>query len=166
MDNPKTVKPKWPNNPLLFPQMIESAAAQVLYEVNIYVELEYPDVVDLNGNEGSGRFEQDLPDWNIIFLTDLDETSSVDDLLAYASRRFPDDINQFIKEHKNAIFDNSFQMESHDPQEDGAYNLDDDEILFNENCCVWEAYSDDWVQEVDWLIWGNGYLSYCPLFYT
>ena len=129
--------------------MIKSSAAQVLYEVNVYVELEYPDIVDSNDNEGSGRFERNLPDWNIIFLTDLDETSSVDDLLAYASRRFPDEINQFFEEHKNAIFDNSFQIESHDPQEDGFYYLDDDEIQIEENCCVWEAYSDDWTQEVD-----------------
>lgn len=129
--------------------MIKSSAAQVLYEVNVYVELEYPDIVDSNDNEGSGRFERNLPDWNIIFLTDLDETSSVDDLLAYARRRFPDEINQFFEEHKNAIFDNSFQIESHDPQEDGFYYLDDDEIQIEENCCVWEAYSDDWTQEVD-----------------
>ena len=129
--------------------MIKSSAAQVLYEVNVYVELEYPDIVDSYDNEGSGRFERNLPDWNIIFLTDLDETSSVDDLLAYARRRFPDEINQFFEEHKNAIFDNSFQIESHDPQEDGFYYLDDDEIQIEENCCVWEAYSDDWTQEVD-----------------
>ena len=40
-----------------------------LYEVNLYVELDYPDIVDTNGNEGVGRFENDLPDWNIIYLT-------------------------------------------------------------------------------------------------
>ena len=32
------------------------------------------DIVDTNGNAARGRFENDLlPDWNIIYLTDLEE---------------------------------------------------------------------------------------------
>lgn len=121
--------------------MINSSAAQELYEVNVYVELEYPDVIDSNNNQGSGRFERGLPDWNIIFLTELDEASSLEDLLAYVTRQFPEEMNEFLEEHSNAIHDSSFHIESHDSRQEGCYQLDDHEILIEENNAIWEAYS-------------------------
>ena len=52
---------------------------------------DYPDIVDTNGNEGVGRFENDLPDWNIIYLTDLEEGDFWQDF----ANRFPEEAKRF-----------------------------------------------------------------------
>ena len=70
-----------------------------LYEVNLYVELDYPDIVDTNGNEGVGRFENDLPDWNIIYPL-IEEGDFWQDF----ANRFPEEAKRFNKEYGNISF--------------------------------------------------------------
>jgi hypothetical protein len=118
-----------------------------LYEVNLYVELEYPDIEDINGNEGSGRYQRDLPDWNIIFLTELDQSASLDQILDDAKRRFPKEMLDFLNEHKNALRAGQISLENHEYAQDGIHFPEADEIIFEENNCAWESHWDEWEDE-------------------
>ena len=114
-----------------------------LYEVNLYVELDYPDIVDTNGNEGVGRFENDLPDWNIIYLTDLEEGDFWQDF----ANRFPEEAKSFNKEYGKHIV--GVHLESHDKAEEGTYEPPVDDCYIHENGCPWEAYEDEWDYEYE-----------------
>jgi hypothetical protein len=118
--------------------------APTLYEVNLYVELSYPQIKDINGNVGSGRYNRDLPDWNIIFVTELSDDATLGQLLEDARRRFADDMRDFFEEHKDAIDEDRISIEYHEPAEDGIHFPDADEIFFEENPCVWESHWDEW----------------------
>ena len=128
---------------------ISTVEAPTLYEVNLYVELTYPETKDINGNKGSGRRENDLPDWNIIFATELDDNATVEQLLEDARRRFPEEMNDFFEEHKDAIDEDLISLEYHEPAAEGIHFPDIDDIFFEENDCAWESHYDDWEDRDD-----------------
>lgn len=124
-----------------------STGAKELYEVNLHIELDYPQILDANGNKGSGRYENNLPDWNLIFLTELDDDATADDFLNDARHRFPSEIGDFLKRYKDSIC--SIDVEYHSLQEEGCNQPDWDEILIEENECIWESHWDDWEEHDD-----------------
>ena len=109
-----------------------------LYEVNLYVELHYPNIIDVNGNEGEGRFENDLPDWNIIYLTDLEDGNFWQDF----ANRFPEEASKFNKEYGKYIV--GVDVENHEEAEEGTHMPPEDCCYINENRCPWEDYEDEW----------------------
>ena len=106
-----------------------------LYEVNLYCELCYPEI-----NTAKERYERDLCDFNLIFLTHLDASASVDDFLMDAARRFPKDMAVFFARHYGEI--ESIDIESHDSQDEGPHKPEIDELLENDNECSWS----DWLE--------------------
>ena len=91
-----------------------------------------------NGNQGEGRFENDLPDWNIIYLTDLEDG----DFFAGLCQSFSKKQRGFHQEYGDYIVD--VDVESHDKAEEGTYMPPQDCCYINENGCPWEAYEDEW----------------------
>lgn len=110
-------------------------ATPQLYEVNLYCELTYPE-----HETAQERYELGLCDYNLIFLTGLDESASLKQLIGDAEERFKYEMSQFCErkgqEPTNATF--SFSVEYHYPQEDGIHQPDEDELLVDENHCPYE----------------------------
>lgn len=111
-------------------------ASRQLYEVNLYCELTYPE-----HETAQERSELGLCDYNLIFLTELDESASVDDLLKELNSRFPGEMNEFlseaVEEHIDASCD--YCVEYHYSQDEGMHQPDEDELLVEENECVYEG---------------------------
>ncbi len=69
------------------------------YEVNLYVEMFYPDFPSWKE-----RLAEGLPDYNLIFLTELDADATIDQILKDAASRIPavkdflNDNDEFISE--------------------------------------------------------------------
>ena len=104
-----------------------------LFEVNIYCELSYDEY-----ETAEQRCENDLPDYNLIFMTELNHNSSVEDFLKDATSRFPEDMKYFSKLIQGAECD--FCIEDHCAQEEGMHQPSGDGILVNEN---YSPFGDD-----------------------
>ena len=105
-----------------------------LFEVNIYCELSCDEY-----ETPEQRCENDLPDYNLIFMTELNHNSSVEDFLKDATSRFSEDMKYFSKLIQGAECD--FCIEDHCAQEEGMHQPSDDGILVNEN---YSPFGDDW----------------------
>ena len=107
-------------------------ANKQLFEVNLYCELTYPE-----HETGQERYELGLCDYNLVFLTDLDEGASTIDLLKDLTSRFPKEMDEFfqevVEEHTDAYCD--YDVEYHYPQDEGIHLPDDDELLVMDNEC-------------------------------
>jgi hypothetical protein len=114
-----------------------TATTHPLYEVNLYCELSYP------GNTEKERYDKGLCDLDLIFLTKYGENASVDDYLMDAAQRYPEDMAVFFAEHYSNI--KSFDIESHDSQDEGPHHLGIDEVLVNDNECPWS----NWLEDAD-----------------
>jgi len=110
-------------------------ASRQLYEVNLYCELTYPE-----HETAQERQEIGLCDYNLIFLTELDESASVADLLKELTSRFPKEMDEFflevVEEHIDASCD--YDVEYHYPQDEGIHQPDEDELFVEENYCPYE----------------------------
>lgn len=110
--------------------------ANLIYEVNLYCELTYAE--NITAKE---RYERNLCDFNLIFLTHLDESASVDDYLMDAAERFPEDMAVFFAKHYGEI--EGFDIESHDSLDEGLHQPDIDELLEIDNECSWSNWLED-----------------------
>jgi len=110
------------------------------YEVNLYCEMTYPE-----HKTPQERYELGLCDYNLIFLTELDESASLKQLIGDAEKRFNLEMSQFCgrkgQEPTNATF--SFSVEYHYPQEDGIHQPDEDELLVKENEAPFSRVEED-----------------------
>jgi hypothetical protein len=106
-----------------------------LYEVNLYCELTYPE-----HETTQERFEVGLCDYNLVFLTELDESASVTDLLKELTSRFPEKMDEFflevVEEHTDASC--NYCGEYHYPQDEGILQPDEDELFVMENHCPYQ----------------------------
>lgn len=83
------------------------------YEVNLYFEMFYPDFP-----EWEERLEEGLPDYNLIFLTELSEEASIEEILEDAASRIPD-IKRFLNDKDEFI--DGIHMEYFDLESEGLY---------------------------------------------
>ena len=117
-------------------------ATRQLYEVNLYCELTYPE-----HETQQERYELGLCDYNFIFLTELDESASIADLLKELTSRFPKEMDEFflevVEEHIDATCD--YDVEYHSPKDEGIHQPDENELLIEENDCL---YADLMTKEV------------------
>ena len=107
-------------------------ANKQLFEVNLCCELTYPE-----HEMGQERYELGLCDYNLVFLTDLDESASPIDLLKDLNSRFPEEMDKFflevVEEHADAFCDYSVEYRS--PRKEGCFFPDDDELLVMDDEC-------------------------------
>ena len=107
-------------------------ATNQLFEVNLYCELFYPE-----HETEQERYELGLCDYNLIFLTELDESSSTIDLLKDLNSRFPKEMDEFfrevVEEHTDASC--NYDVEYHYPQSEGLHCPDQDDLYLEENYC-------------------------------
>ena len=96
-------------------------------EVNLHLEMFYPD-----SPGWKERLQQDLPDYNFVFLTELDEDASLTEILADAVFRMPK-IREFLNENDEFIAD--IFLESFDQVSEGVYCPDWGELIMLENTC-------------------------------
>ena len=106
---------------------METTKTRTLYEVNIYCEMFYKDFP-----EWEERKAWDLPDWNLIFITDKDP-NDWEGILEDAKERHQE-IKDFLegeKENIDAISDEWIR-----PRDDGFYTfLDENSCLISYNWC-------------------------------
>tara|TARA_B100001996_G_scaffold133158_1_gene101352 strand:+ start:8125 stop:8442 length:318 start_codon:yes stop_codon:yes gene_type:complete len=102
---------------------METTKTKTLYEVNIYCELYYEDYP-----EWEQRLEQDLPDANLIFITDKEDWSIED------AKEKHEEIKDFLEREKENIVD--LHEEWIYPREEGMHpDLDEDDCFIFDNWC-------------------------------
>ena len=109
------------------------SASGKLYEVNLYCELTYPE----NPSEGE-RYFLGLCDYNLIFLTELDESASIDEYLDDVKKRFPKDMEEFLQENSKGFPE--FVMEYIYSQEEGIHSPELDDLYIEDNHCPYANY--------------------------
>ncbi len=98
------------------------------YEVNLYFEMFYPDFP-----EWSERLEEGLPDYNLIFLADLDpEEYLADDLIKTLKGRMPH-IAEFLSQKEEFI--DGIDVEYVLPVSEGFHEPSWDDCIVFENTC-------------------------------
>jgi len=104
---------------------METTKTKTLYEANIYCEMFYKDYP-----EWEERLEEDLPDRNLIFLTDGE--GDLESILKDAKENH-EEIRDFLEEEKENIADLCWEYLY--PIEEGLHNLDEDECVILDNWC-------------------------------
>ena len=97
------------------------------YEVNLYFEMFYPDFP-----EWEERLEEGLPDYNLIFLTELSKEASTDEILEDAASRIPA-VKEFLKDKDDFISD--IHMEELCSDSLGLYQPSWNGVYVVENTC-------------------------------
>ena len=103
-------------------------AKKTLYEVNIYCEMFYQD-----HEEWEDRIDWDLPDWNLIFITDKDP-NDWSGIIEDAKEKHIE-IKEFLETQKENI--HHLHNEWIYPRDEGIYYtfLDEDDCLISYNWC-------------------------------